>query len=156
MKKLFLCLFAALAIFAQSSVIASESTPEESEIKKNSPSTSPIITEMLLSDIKKHATLKPSFKTVFNQTYNQIEASTGCRSSKFSLIHWINKGGEDRIFNFSSWSRFQKDKWPYEKADRNMPEASVQLGNVSDMLYDAFYKKEAIKIKEIRDYYGKD
>jgi len=102
---------------------------------------------MLLSDIRKDSTLKPAFKTVFNQ----IEADTGCRSSKFSLIHWINKGGDERIYDFSSWSQFQKDIWAYENADRNMPIASIQRVNVSDMLYNAFYEKEHIKITEIKN-----
>ncbi len=109
-----------------------------------------------LLSIKVDKMLKELFKKSFNQCYNQIEGHTGCKSSKFSLIHWINKGGEDRIFNFSSWSSFRKEPFAWEQADSEMPAEPTQLLYVSKALYKKFLSDCGVQVKDFMDYYGEE
>ena len=137
MRKLFLPLFAVMAILAQPQAVATDEKEE------------------YLSTIETHPTLRTQFNNVFDETYKKIEAQTGCRSSKFSLIHWLNKY-EDKRFNFSSWSQFRKDDFVWDKPDREMPAEPNQVSTVSDALYNLFLERSGVKIKEIKDYYHKE
>lgn len=137
MRKLFLPLLAVMAVLSQPQVVANDEKEES------------------LSTIKTHTKLRPEFNKVFDETYKKIQAQTGCRSSKFSLIHWLNKY-EDKRFDFSSWSQFSKYSFPWDKPDREMSAEPIQLSTVSDALYDLFLERSGVKIKEIKDYYHKE
>ena len=136
MKKLYFPVLAIIAILTQPQTTATE------------------IREEYLTNIKTHSTLRTKFDDVFNQTYKDIEANTGCRSSKFSLIHWLNKY-EDKRFNFSTWSQFRKQGFSWDEPDRKMPAETIQMSTVSDMLYNLFLERYGVKIKEIKHYYRK-
>ena len=111
---------------------------------------------LTLYDIKTHPTLKPAFKTVFNECYKKIEQESGCKSSGFSLIHWINKGGDEKIFNFYSWLWFQKQGFSFDRADSNMDPEDVQLRTVSEMLYNDFLAQQKVKIIDFKVHLKKD
>ncbi len=109
-----------------------------------------------LYSIKTHPTLKPAFKTVFNECYKKIEQESGCKSSGFSLIHWLNKGGDEKIFNFYSWLWFQKQGFSFDRADSNMDPEDVQLRTVSEMLYNDFLAQQRVKIIDFKVHLKKD
>lgn len=111
---------------------------------------------LTLYDIKTHPTLKPAFKTVFNECYKKIEQTSGCKSSGFSLIHWLNKGGDEKIFNFYSWLWFQKQGFSFDRADSNMDPEDVQLRTVSEMLYNDFLAQQRVKIIDFKVHLKKD
>ena len=111
---------------------------------------------LTLYDIKTHPTLKPAFKTVFNECYKKIEQTSGCKSSGFSLIHWLNKGGDEKIFNFYSWLWFQKQGFSFDRADSNMDPEDVQLRTVSEILYNDFLTQQRVKIIDFKVHLKKD
>jgi Lipase (class 3) len=111
---------------------------------------------LTLYDIKTHPTLKPAFKTVFNECYKKIEQKSGCKSSGFSLIHWLNKGGDEKIFNFYSWLWFQKQGFSFDRADSNMDPEDVQLRTVSEILYNDFLAQQKVKIIDFKVHLKKD
>ena len=88
------------------------------------------------------------YKKAFDKLYYAIEygdvsgASSDekrkCHSSKFSLIHWMNKE-EARKWQFSIWYSFDKDGFSYDYGDAQIVDAERQRELVALGLYGIMY-----------------